>query len=212
MGKSESEDHVVHKSEDSNGQKNSCPSFWFVLWNSVLPPYWQMALGRRDRDRTCRLGAVPQSGPQKTWRNLLCLGTAPHVALLCFGRYNTALQEIFRPRKQIIGTFAWLCSGCGHVFFYMRNNVTCSVYYRHALNRASASRWSSIVLPYLGPEIITVIKAASSFAPSDSRSGSRPNFRKGDDRILPSMVISSTLRYSNSTTASVLDVWIRWHP
>jgi len=68
------------------------------------------------------------------------------------------------------------------------------------------------VLPYLGPEIITVIKAASSFAPNDSRSDSRPSFRKSDDRILPSMVFSSTLRYSNSSTASVLDVWIRWRP
>jgi len=68
------------------------------------------------------------------------------------------------------------------------------------------------VLPYLGPEIIAVIKAESSFASNDSRSDSRPNFRKSDDRILPSMVFSSTMRNSNSSTASALDVWIRWHP
>src|SRR6266481_2030117 len=117
-GKSESSDHVVHKSEHSIVQNNSCPSFWFVLLNSVLPPYWRTALGRRDQDRTCRLGAMFQSGPQKARRNLPLFAQSPHVALLWFGRYNTAFQEIFPPRKQIIWNFPWLCFGCGHVFFY----------------------------------------------------------------------------------------------
>ena len=73
-------------------------------------------------------------------RNLPCLRTAPHVALLCFDRYNTTLQEIFPPRKQIIWNFAWLCFGCGHVSFHIRNNVTGGVYCLHALNRAHLPR------------------------------------------------------------------------
>src|SRR6267378_8039877 len=76
-GKSESGDHVVHKSEHSIGQNNSCPSFWFVLWNSVLPPYWRTALGRRDRDRTCCLGAMSQSGPQKSVEELAIVCAEP---------------------------------------------------------------------------------------------------------------------------------------
>jgi len=55
---------------------------------------------------------------KKAWRNLPLFAQSPHVALLWFGRYNTVLQEIFPPRKQIIWNFAWLCFGCGHVFFY----------------------------------------------------------------------------------------------
>src|SRR5260370_27328026 len=87
-GKSESDDHVVHKSEHSIGQNNSCPSFWFVLWNSLPPPYWRTALGRRDRDRTCRLGAMSQSGPQKARTNLPLLAPSPHVSLLWCGTHH----------------------------------------------------------------------------------------------------------------------------
>jgi len=68
------------------------------------------------------------------------------------------------------------------------------------------------VLPYLGPEIIAVIKAASSFAPNVSRSGPRLTFRKSDDRIIPSMVLSSALKCSNSKTVGVLNVWVHWRP
>jgi hypothetical protein len=68
------------------------------------------------------------------------------------------------------------------------------------------------VLPYLGPDIIAVVQAACSFAPSDSRSGPRLTFRKSDDRTIPSIVLSSTLRYSDSRTVSVLNVWVLWCP
>jgi hypothetical protein len=66
------------------------------------------------------------------------------------------------------------------------------------------------VLPYLGPEIITVIKTESSLAPSDSLSDLRPTFPKSDGRITSSIVLSSTLSYSNSRTARVLNVWVNW--
>jgi hypothetical protein len=68
------------------------------------------------------------------------------------------------------------------------------------------------VLPYLGPEIIAVVQAACRFAPNDSRSGPRRTFPKGDDRIIRSMVLSSTLRYSNSRTLGLLIVWVQWPP
>jgi hypothetical protein len=68
------------------------------------------------------------------------------------------------------------------------------------------------VLPHLGPEIIAVMQAACSRARNDSRSGPRLPFRKSDDRIIPSMVLSSSLRYSNSRTLGVLNVWVQWRP
>ena len=63
---------------------------------------------------------------------------------------------------------------------------------------------------YLGQEIIALMQTARSFAPNDSRSDSHPAFRKNDDRIIPLMVLSRTLTYSDSSTASVLDVWVDW--
>jgi hypothetical protein len=68
------------------------------------------------------------------------------------------------------------------------------------------------VLPYLGPEIIAVMQAACSFVPNDSRSGPRLTLRKSDDRIIPSMVMLSSLRHSNSRTLGVLNVWVHWRP
>ena len=68
------------------------------------------------------------------------------------------------------------------------------------------------MLPYLGPEIIAVIQAACSFAPNDSRSNPRLTFRKSDDRITPSKVLSSSLRYSNSRILGVLNVWVHLRP
>jgi len=68
------------------------------------------------------------------------------------------------------------------------------------------------VLPYLGPEIIAVIKTESSIVPSDSRSGPGPAFRKGDDKIPPSMALASMLSDSNSRTVGVLNVWVHWPP
>ena len=83
------------------------------------------------------------------------------------------------------------------------------VYFLRARDRvASAARWSFIVLPYLGPEVIAVMQEARSFAPNDSRSGSGLAFRKSDDRIIPSMALSSTVRYSNSGPVCVLNVWV----
>jgi hypothetical protein len=49
------------------------------------------------------------------------------------------------------------------------------------------------VLPYLGPEIVAVIQAAPSFAPSDSRTGARLPFRKNDHTVIPPVVFSSSL-------------------
>ncbi len=68
------------------------------------------------------------------------------------------------------------------------------------------------MLPYLGPEIIAVIQAARSFVPNDSRSDPRLTFRKSDDRITPSKVLSSSLRYSNSRILGVLNVWVHLRP
>jgi len=104
--------------------------------------------------------------------------------------------------------------GCVHISFSRsRNNVTGGVYCLRARDRiASAARWSSDVLPYLGPEIIAVIQAAWSFAPNDSQAGPRRPFRKSDDRIIPSIVLSSSPRYSNLRTVGLLNVWVRWRP
>jgi hypothetical protein len=60
------------------------------------------------------------------------------------------------------------------------------------------------MLPYLGPGIIAVVQAACGFASNDSRSGPRLTFPKSDDRIIPPVVLSSTLRCSNSRTVGVL--------
>ena len=68
------------------------------------------------------------------------------------------------------------------------------------------------MLPYLGPEIIAVMQAAWSFASNDSQTGPRLTFRKSDDRIIPSMVLSSILRYSHSRTVGVLNVRVHWRP
>jgi hypothetical protein len=140
------------------------------------------------------------------------LRTAPYLALLWLALYNTGVQTLFPLRKHIIWNFAWRCFRCAYIFFQMRNNLTGYVYCLRAQNRASASRWSSIVLLYLGPEIIAVIKAGSSIVPSDSRSGPGPAFRRGDDKIPPSMVLSSMLSDSNSRTVGVLNVWLHWPP
>jgi hypothetical protein len=179
-----------------------------------LPLYWRTALGRRDRDRTCRMGAVSQSGPQKAWRNLPLFGTALYLALLWLALYNTALQKIFPLRKHVIWNFVLPCFGCVHIFFFrLWNKVTGPVYFLRARDRfASAARWSSIVLPYLGPEIIALMQTAFTFTPNDLRSGPRRTFCKGDERIIPPMVLSSTLRYSNSRTVGVLNVWVHWRP
>jgi len=68
------------------------------------------------------------------------------------------------------------------------------------------------VLPHLGPEIIAVVQAVYSFAPNDLRSGPRLTFHKSDDRIIPSIILSSPLRCSNSKTVGVLNVWVHWRP
>jgi len=103
--------------------------------------------------------------------------------------------------------------GCVQIFFRSGNNAKGDVYCLRVRDRvASAARWSSDVLPYLGPEIIAVIQAACSFAPNDSRSNPRLTFRKSDDRITPSKVLSSSLRYSNSRILGVLNVWVHLRP
>ena len=68
------------------------------------------------------------------------------------------------------------------------------------------------MLPHLGPEIIAVMQAALNSAPNDSRSRPCLPFRKTDDRISPSMVLSFNPTYSNSRTVSVLNVWVHWRP
>jgi hypothetical protein len=105
-------------------------------------------------------------------------------------------------------------SGCVHIFFSRSgNNSKGDVYRLRARGSvASAAPWSSDVLPYLGPQIIAVMQAAWSFAANDSQTGSRLTFRKSDDRIIPSMVLSSTLRCSNSRTVGVLNVRVHWRP
>jgi len=64
----------------------------------------------------------------------------------------------------------------------------------------------------LGPEIIAVMQAAWSYAPDDSRSAPLLTFRKSDDRSIPLMVLSSSLRSSNSKTVGVFNVWVHWRP
>jgi hypothetical protein len=98
--------------------------------------------------------------------------------------------------------------GCAHIFFSRSgNNAKGDVYCLRARGSvASAAPWSSDVLPYLGPEIIAVMQAAWNFASSDLQSGPGLTFRKSDDRIISSMVLSSNLRYSDSRTVGVLNV------
>jgi len=98
--------------------------------------------------------------------------------------------------------------GCVHIFFSRSgNNAKGDVYCFGARGSvASAAPWSSDVLPYLGPEIIAVMQAAWSFASNDSQTGPSLTLRKSDDRIISSMVLSSTLRYSDSRTVGVLNV------
>jgi hypothetical protein len=98
--------------------------------------------------------------------------------------------------------------GCAHIVFSRSgNNPKGNVYCLRARGLvASAAPWSSDVLPYLGPEIIAVMQAAWNFASSDLQSGPRLTLRKSDDRIIPSMVLSSTLRCSNSRTVGFLNV------
>ena len=178
-----------------------------------MPPYWRAALGRRDRDRTCCLGAVSQSGPQKAWRNQPLFAHSP-PCLVCVGMYNTALQKVFPPRKHVVRNFGWPCSGCVCIFlFRLWNKVTGRVYYLRARDGVVfAARWSSMMLPYVGPEIIAVMQTVCSFAPNDSSSATRLTFRKRDDRLIPSMALSSNLSYSNSSTAGVLDVLVHSRP
>jgi hypothetical protein len=100
-----------------------------------------------------------------------------------------------------------------HIFLYcLGNNVPGRVYCPRALSGVSAVRWSSDVLPHLGPEIIAAMQVACSFAPNDSRSSPRLILGKSDERIIPAMVLSSTLRYSNSGTVGVLNLWVHWRP
>jgi hypothetical protein len=68
------------------------------------------------------------------------------------------------------------------------------------------------MLPYVGPEIIAVMQTVCSFAPNDSSSATRLTFRNRDDRLIPSMALSSNLSYSNSSTAGVLDVLVHSRP
>ena len=98
--------------------------------------------------------------------------------------------------------------GCVHIFFSRSgNNAKGDVYCLRARGSvASAARWSSDVLPYLGPEIIAVMQAAWSSASNGSQTGPSLTSRKSDHRIISSMVLSSTLRYSNSQAAGVLNV------
>jgi len=93
--------------------------------------------------------------------------------------------------------------GCAHIFFSRSgNNAKGDVY----CLRASAAPWRSDVLPYLGPEIIAVMQAAWNFASNDSQTGPSLTLRKSDDRIISSMVLSSTLMYSDLRTGGVLNV------
>ena len=98
--------------------------------------------------------------------------------------------------------------GCVHIFFSRSGNeAKGDVYCLRARGSVwSAAPWSSDVLPYFGPEIIAVMQAAWNFASNDSQTGPSLTFRKSDDRIISSMVLSSTLRYSDSRTVGVLNV------
>jgi hypothetical protein len=157
---------------------------------------------------------VSQSRLQKAWWNLPSFAHNPQVTLSCFAVYNTELRQIFLGRKHVMRNLAGPSFGCVRIFFSgWRNNVTGGVYCLRARDRiASAARWSSDVLPYLGPEIIAVIQAAWSFAPNDSQAGPRLPFRNSDDRIIPLIVLSSSPRYSNLRTVDRLTVWVRWRP
>jgi hypothetical protein len=67
------------------------------------------------------------------------------------------------------------------------------------------------VFPYLGPEIIAVIKAAGSSSPNDSRSGPRLLFSsKREDRIIPLRVSSLNLNSSKLRSVGVIHVWVYW--
>lgn len=142
-------------------------------------------------------------------------GTCHVCAQLLMSRCHASVCITPRLRKyshQLISNSVWPCFERVRVFLIRSgNNMNGQVYCLRAQNRgAFASRWSSIVLPYLGPEIITVIKTESSLAPSDSWSDLRPTFPRSDGKITSSIVLSSTLSYSNSRTARVLNVWVNW--
>jgi hypothetical protein len=157
---------------------------------------WCVRPGRHKRGGTCHRSR-----------------TTPRVALSCLAIYNTELRQVFPGRKHVMRNLAGPSLRCVHISFRAGNNVTGDVYCLRARDRvASIARWSSDVLPYLGPEIIAVMQAARSSAPNDSRTGPRLPFRESDHRILPSMVLSSSLRYSNSRIVGVLNVWVHWRP
>jgi hypothetical protein len=84
----------------------------------------------------------------------------------------------------------------------------CTVFVRIA----SAARWTSDVLPYLGPEIIAVMQAAWNFVPNDSRSGPRLTFRESDDRIIPLIRLIIQSEVLDSRTVGVLNFWVHWLP
>jgi hypothetical protein len=98
--------------------------------------------------------------------------------------------------------------GAVHIFFSPSGNEAKGDVYclRARGSVASAAPWSSDVLPYLGPEIIAVMQAAWNFASNDAQTGPSLTFRKSDDRIISSMVLSSTLRYFDSRTGGLLNV------
>ena len=178
-----------------------CPIGGWLLFDGIVagPLAWEWCLraGRKKCGGTCH-----------------CSRTTPQVALSCFALYNTELRQIFPGRKYVMRNLAGTSFACVHIFLLSpRNNAKGGVYCLRARDRvASAARWSSDVLPYLGPEIIAVMQAACSFAPQDSRSGPSLTLRKSDDRIIPSMVMLSSLRHSNSRTLGVLNVWVHWRP
>src|ERR1700730_16562540 len=104
--------------------------------------------------------------------------------------------------------------GCVHIFFSRsRNEAKGDVYSLRARGSvASAARLSYASLPYMGPEIIPVMQSSWNFASNDSQTGPSLTFRKSDDRIISSMVLSSTLRYSDSRTVGVLNVLVHRRP
>ena len=154
-----------------------------------------------------------RAGRKKCGGTCHCSRTTPQVALSCFALYNTELRQIFPGRKYVMRNLSGPSFGCVHIFFSRSgNNAKGDVYCLRARDRVASARWSSDVLPYLGPEIIAVMQATCKFALNDSRSGPHLTLRKSDDRIIPSMVLSSSLRYSNSRTLGVLNVWVHWRP
>jgi hypothetical protein len=68
------------------------------------------------------------------------------------------------------------------------------------------------VLPYLGPEMIAVVQAACNPAQNDWRSSPRFAFPASEDKSVPSMVWSFSLRCSDSSTVGVFSFWVRWRP